>query len=394
MRRSTPLFVLALLAACGESSPSTGAASTDPVYVVGSLVSGTDSSSFYVHVVRSLDVQTLDPSQAYEFPGQSDVWVLGGKVFVADGETPKVTRYSVDATATLVREAEVNFAAYGVASTAFWNAIWVNEQKAYMVDGQGAVVVWNPSTMMITGTMPLPPLSDNGVQRLRSASTDRGVIVAGNRMYQPYYWADDTFTDYAATSKIAIYDTDRDNLVGLLDAPCPGLDIATTDDSGNIYLSNWTGNVGLTLVDGATPPCAVKLPAGSEAIDAAWTLQWPQITDGREASAMRYSGAGHALLSVFHQERVSFDGSSDPFALVGSANWRIWRVDLATLAAAPIDGIDWNSGATYQSRIDDLTYVLVPTANYAHSLVYAVDGASAELRFQTNGWGVRLFKVR
>jgi hypothetical protein len=47
-----------------------------------------------------------------------------------------------------------------------------------------------------------------------------------------------------------------------------------------------------------------------------------------------------------------------------------------------------------QPRIDDLTDVLVPPASDAHSVVHAVDGASAELRFQTNGWGVLPFKIR
>lgn len=393
MRRSTLLFVLAIAGACGESS-SSKESFKDSAYVVGSLVFGTDSSNLYLYVLHSLDAQALDPSQAYEFPGGSDAWVLGGKVFVADGETPKVTRYSIADDGTLVAEGEVNFSAYGVATTAFWNAIWVSEQKAYMVNGQGAVVVWNPSTMAITGTMPLPPLPDMGVEKLLSASTDRGTIVAGHRLYQAYYWADSTYTDYAAGSKIAIYDTDRDALLDVIDAPCPGLDVMTADEGGNIYLSNWTGNVGLALVNGATPPCAVKLPAGAAAVDTTWTLQWPTVLDGHEASAMRYSGDGHALVSVFHQERVQIDDKTDPFAIVGQPNWRIWRVDLSTLQAAEIDGIDWNSGATYQSRVDGLTYVLVPGELYATTKVYAVKGATAELRLVTNGWAVRAFRVR
>lgn len=390
------LFSLALplVGACGDSADSETAPSSGPAYVVGSLVSGPDGSTAYVNVIASLDAQTLDYASAYEFPGQADVWSWNGKLYVSDGESPVVRRYAVAADRTLVEEGELSFAAYGVASTAFWNAIWVSADKAYMANGQGVYVIWNPSTMAITGTMPYPTFDEIPDRLLRPASTDRGVVVSGNRLYHPYYWTDAGWTNYEPASKIAIYDTDADRLISVVDAACPGLDVATEDDSGNIYFSNWTGNVGLALVAGQAAPCGVKLDTATDTVDTAWTAPWPTIADGREASALRYSGDGHALLSVFHDESVTFDASSDPFAVIGTANWEIWRMDLATREAAPVDGIALNSGATYMQRIGDLSYVLVPSAGYASSSVYAVDGGSAALRFDTRGWGLRLFQIR
>lgn len=396
-RLTTAAVVLA--AACapacsdGSEPPVTSKAA---VYVVGSSVFGPEGNNSYVNVIGSLDEQTLDYSKAYEFPGSADLWVWNNKVFIADGESPVIRRYAVDDAGALALESEISFAVYGLADAAFWNAIWVSPSKAYMANGQGEYVIWDPlsTPMTITGTMPHPPLADRGIQKLRPASTDRGVVVSGNRLYHPYYWADDSYTSYADDSRIAIYDTTTDQLIDVVEAGCTGLDIATQDGAGNLYFSNWTGNVGLSLVHRGAPPCGAKIAAGTTAIDGSWTLSWPEVTDGRSAAALRYSGDGHALLSVFYSERTPFDDSTDPWTLVGSENWRIWRVDLQTRTAAPLDSIAWNSGATYLQRIDDLTYVLVPSADYSTSTVYAVDGATATPRFQTTGWGIRLFRVR
>jgi hypothetical protein len=385
----------AVSAACGDNLPGPTDTPDDaegPAYVVGSIVSELGTSSTYINVVGSLGAQTLDYSTAYEFPGNADVWIWNGKVFVADGEAPVVRRYTLAADRTLVEDGMIGFAGYGVASTAFWYAIWISAEKAYMANGQGEYVIWNPSTMTITGTMPHPPLEDRGDLLVGPASTDRGVIVRGNRLYHPYYWANESYTDYAPDSRIAVYDTDEDRLLEVIEAPCPGLDIATADDFGNMYFSNWTGNAALTLVKGETPPCGIKLPVGTHAVDPAW--DWTAITEGREASAMRFSGDRHALLSVFHQERIQFDADSDPWAVISTENWRIWRIDLETRQAAPIDAIAWNSGATYVQRIDGTTYLLVPSADYSTSQVYAVDGGSAQALFTTHGYGTRLFKVR
>ena len=117
------------------------------------------------------------------------------------------------------------------------------------------------------------------------------------------------------------------------------------------------------------------------------------ILDGHQASAMATAATVTRWSRCFHQERVQIDDKTDPLAIVGQPNWKIWRVNLSTLEAE-IDGIDWNSGATYQSWVDDLNYVLVPGEKYATTKGYAVNGASAELRLQTNGWTVRAFRVR
>ena len=60
------------------------------------------------------------------------------------------------------------------------------------------------------------------------------------------------------------------------------------------------------------------------------------------------------------KERVDYDSNSDAFGIIGTENWRTWRIDLDARSGEPVDGIALNSGAIYVERIGDLSYALGP----------------------------------
>lgn len=81
--------------------------------------------------------------------------------------------------------------------------------------------------------------------------------------------------------------------------------------------------------------------------------------------------------------------------MIGERNWRTWLYDPAKKSAAPIEGLDWNTGATYVSRLGDQHYVLVPDSGYASTTVVSVSAdLSTSARFEMRGWGTRLFQLR
>lgn len=368
------LFACMGLVACGgddDGDANGGGGAPDagttlpPAYVLMSGVQSQEGTNSYISILSSLDKQEIDYSKAREIPNWGDAAVHNGKVFVASGDKPTITRYTVDANRNLVDDGGlIDFAAYGVTSTAFWNVIWVSPEKAYMTngvrDGQAVYVIWNPVTMRITGTMPQPQLEAREGLKVYPGFADRSHVIRDGKLYHPYYWANEDYSRFAPDSRIAVYDLNSDKLITTLSANCAGLDVGTRDEAGNMYFSTWTGRVGLALTRGAEPPCGVKVPAGSESVDEAWTKPWTGLTMGRQGAALRYDAAGTALLSVFHNERIPYDSSTDPFMLVGTENWRIWRVNLSTLQATPIESVDFNSGASLYSRIGDANYVLVP----------------------------------
>lgn len=373
-----------------------GAATSDEhVYIVGSTLNGPEGWNAYIAAFSELGKQEINYDLALEVPGRADVWVWDEKVFIAEAESPRVTRYRVDADLSLVKDSEpVDFGNTGVTSAQFWNAIWIASDKAYMNNASGdEYVIWNPRTMTIEGAVARPKLEERDGLQVATSSTNRGSTIRDGRLYHSYYWTDENYETYAAASAIAVYDIATDELLEVIEAPCPGLEVATQDEAGNIYFSAWTGLPGLTLVLDQPTSCAVKLPKGSNEIDVEWTFAWPDVTEGRQAAALRYQADGFGLLSVFHDELIEYDSKSDAFELIGTENWKTWRFDFATKKAEPLEDIAPNSGAIYVERIGKLSYALVPTTDYKSSIIYEVDGTQAKPLFETRGWSTRLFQL-
>jgi hypothetical protein len=393
----------AMLMACGDdgatiiiSQPEAVEPSASSAYIVGSTLNGPEGWNAYVAALSALVPQEVDYGKALEVPGRADVWVWDDKVFIALADAPVVSRYAVTEQLQFVEEGpRISFADRGLASAQFWNAIWLTPDKAYMNNAAGLeYIIWNPRSMQIVGSVPHPAIEERPGFVVRNSSTNRGAVVRDGKVYHTYYWTDENYERYEPDSRIAVYDIASDQLLDVIEAPCPGLDVATQDDAGNLYFSSWTGLPGLSLVLGAPTSCAVKIPAGSEQIDPAWTLAWPDVTDGRHGAALRYQGDGHGLLSVFHDERLQYDSSSDAFELIGTENWQTWRVELGSRRAAPVAGIAANSGAIYVEPIGESVYALVPTENYQSSQIYSVVGETAQPFFSTRGWATRLFQLR
>jgi hypothetical protein len=386
-----------LAAACSSGQPpSTSEGGGTARFPTSSVVLGQDTSTTYLSLLRSLENQAVDLDGAREFAGWSDLWVHDDKVFMTEGSTPSLTRYSVTDRGELVEDGRLSFLNYGAESAGFWTNLFVSPSKAYLfIIKDRLVVTWNPTSLEITGTFSLPGLPDRGGQTLQVPSSDRSSVVRGNRAYVPTLWAN--WKDYALSedSVILVIDTTRDQLVGTIPVPCPDINVATVDEQANIYFSNWVFSVAPTLLEQKARACAVRVKDGSDQLDPTWSLTFANVTNGREAAALRFIGAGQALMSVFHHERVQLDRTIDRYALVESANWSFWTIDLGTLEAKPVEGIGWHAGGFYSTRIDHRSFLFVPSADYSSTVAYEMfpDGAT-ERRWDTRGWATRLFKLR
>lgn len=65
-------------------------------------------------------------------------------------------------------------------------------------------------------------------------------LLRADKLFVPVYWTnDEDFFSFDAKSPIRVADTEKDELVESLEAPCLGLDFATAGEDGNIYFSSW-----------------------------------------------------------------------------------------------------------------------------------------------------------
>ena len=330
--------------------------------------------------------------EAREFGGWAGISTNNGLLFVSDGESPIMHRYNVDPDGSYSEERRLSFANYGFD---FAQAAFVGDHKVYAFADD--VVIWDPDAMAVTGTFPLPDVDDReGGMSWQGLSAGRPFAARGNRAYVATHWANWDDYEVSQESLIVVLDTEDDTVVETISVPCPYLDVATVADDGYIYFSNWIYSVGQTLLQGKREACAVRIAPGAEEIDKDWSLTFADVTGGREGGVLRYAGDNKAVFVAYHDERVEdLQSQTDPAEIAGLTNWRFWIIDLDTLDASPIEGIDWNAGGFYSSRIDGRLFILVPTADYASTGFYEVlsDG-TAELRWTMDGWSLDLYKIR
>ncbi|MFM2416109.1 MAG: hypothetical protein RL385_832 [Pseudomonadota bacterium] len=404
MRKLGGLLLVAsleVLAACsndagggsaGDVDLGSATAVVDERYLLGSIVFGDEGSNGYVNVLpaSALDGGSLSLEGAREFPGQSDVWLRNGFVYVASGDAPKVTKYEVESAGDLRELGSVSFADYGVTDAAFWNHLFVSDEKAYLTNGPEQLVVWNPKTMRITGTIDLPSFTRPGNLVPRLGTADRTGIVRDGMAYLTVYWTDDDYADRAGDSLILVFDTNDDALIDQVSVACPGLDYGTSDDEGNVYFSNWTGGVGTYYVLGTAQNCIAKLDVTSRTHE---RIFFADLTGGHEGAAFAYAGDGAFVFSVFDEVRAKAAETDDPFAILSEPNFRLYRYEPGDGEAVPVDGVDWNSGACIHVRVGAEMISLVPGAGYADTTGYRLEGASATKAYDVTGWSFRLFAL-
>jgi hypothetical protein len=406
---ATALFATAL-AACGSdegiSSPPGGSGGSggsgsgdagggDPLYAISTEIMSDDSSTSYVRTLKSIDAGEIDIKAAREFAGRATIAAFNGSLYVADGETPSVLRFSVDEGGNLAETGRVSFLNYGQSSVALddWNNTFVSPTKAYMIDwASGNQIVWNPEAMTISGQIEIPGLVKQGWEIDGTPG-----IVRGNRMYRVFVWGSWETYSFAEDQSLVVIDIETDKVVSTItERRCPALNNRITrDESDNLYFSNWIYNVPATLTSGAAKSCALRIKAGSDSFDPHWSLAYAPMTEGREAAGFVYLPGDRGLLDVFHHERVTIDANTDPLDLALSTNWRMWTVDLTTRTAKQVEGLDWLAGGFSVMALEGRSFVMVPGANYTRTFGYEVSPEGvATRRFETRGWSSQLVKVR
>jgi hypothetical protein len=342
-----------------------------PLYALATIASSGDDSVSYVSLVDKLQGQTLDFADAREFSGQADLWVLGDDIFIADDESMQITKY---------RRKDKQLEEV------------VSPEKAYVFNKTEAIV-WNPSTLEITGNITLDELETRGTLTGFVSYTDRAAVLRGNKLFVPVYWTnEEDFFSFDAKSRIMVIDTEKDELIESLEAPCPGLDFATEDDDGNIYFSSWVFAPPAAAVLEQPATCIAKIAAGNDSVvENAFNVK--DVTGGLEGGALRYVGGGKAILSVIDPAHET--GGNDVETIAWGDNWRFWTLDLATREASVIEAIGWNAGAAYTSQVGDETFMLVPDGTYSSTTVYRVTGSIDPTPvIEAKGWTMRLFELR
>lgn len=374
------------------------AESAKPLYAVPSEVYGADfaDSTSYVPIVSSLDVDEISLDDAREVNGRASLGKVGKWVFIAGATEPVVNRFEVTEAGELDDAGSLNFMNYGVPehfSIDAWGAVLIDETKAYIFNGSdGSHIVWNPTTLKITGEIKGPDITKEGYN-LESVA-----IVRGKRMYRLFTLLNyDSWEFLPEPQYLTIYDLEKDEIIETVEETrCPQLySRPFIDEKGDIYFSGWVWTPGLTLTGDYPKSCALRIKKDEDEFDADWQLNFADdLTDGREAGILRYLGKGKALLDVFHNERVEIDERTDAQKLANTPNWRLWTVDLEKMTGTPMEGLDFKAGGYTDVQVDDRTFLLVPNENYSETTAYEIADEEAKKSFKIRGSSYQMKRIR
>jgi hypothetical protein len=380
-----------------DTTNTTGEEEGEAWFVVPSEIYAPDfaTSTSYVPVVSSLDVNRIELDVAKELDGRASVAAIGDWLFVASSGEPIVSRYTINEDGSLEEAGALNFSNYGVPqwfSIDSWGGVFVNAEKAFIFNGSdGSHIIWNPSTMQITGEISGPGVGVDGYN-LESIA-----VVRGNRMYRLFTALNyDTWEFLTDSQYLAVYDLDNDTLIDLIEETrCPQLyNRPFIDERGDIYWSGWVWTPGLTLTSDYPKSCALRVRNGEDEFDPEWQLNFADdVTGGREAGIMRYLGNGKALLDVFHDERVEIDADTDAQELSNTANWRLWTIDLDEKIGEPVDGLDFKAGGYTDVQVGNRTFLMVPNEDYSETTAYEVVDGAAVKGFEIQGSSYHMVRI-
>jgi hypothetical protein len=372
-------------------------AAVGPFYAIATEIYGADfsTSTSFVRLVPSLDVAEIDLATAREYNGRATVGTVGKWLFIMDGEEPIIERFSVSADGSLTLNGQLSLANYGMPYWTIdaWGNTMVNPTKAYFANpADGSLIVWNPTTMEIVKEVPLPPLASADLE-LQSAPA----VLQGDRLFRLLSWANfDTFEFSKAPQQLGVYDTVSDELSSLVeDNRCPAVySEPFADESGALYFSNHVWSPMEALLGGAPESCSLRVLPGEAAFDPNWQLSYADFAGGRQGAVLRYLGNGQALADIFHDERATITGDTDPSELAQTSNWRLWAVDLNTGTGAPIEGLDFKPGGYNDVRVGGRTFILMPSDDYARTTGYELENGAALRRFEIQGSSYHMVELR
>jgi hypothetical protein len=393
-------YALALAAGCSGSGSGAGTATaTDPLYAMMVQVYTPDDRNVYVVLTDSVDVTSISLEDAREFPGVANFAPIGGRLLVSDGGEPKITEFSIDDAHQWSEGRTVSFAQYPLSGNAnFYYQFIVDEHTAVLPYDGTKRIIWDPATMAITGSLDDTALVARETGLVLEAGGNRNSVHYDASVMQTFYYHDEDWFDYGSQSHVAFYDPNTQREQGIIDVPCPGLSLATRDEAGNTYFSNW--GLPTPSLTGQRPATCVAKVGPDHSLVAA--IDPRTFTQGRVVSNFRYIGGGRAFGNVLHHEALGVASPADLDAdaladlWMSGPHWRLWLFDLNQQTARPVEGIDVAMGDGAQFAVlEGRTFIFLPYDDWGRTRVYelASDG-TATMRFDTVGDIFKWVRVR
>ncbi|MEY2934816.1 MAG: hypothetical protein RL033_5565, partial [Pseudomonadota bacterium] len=232
--------------------------------------------------------------------------------------------------------------------------------------------VWNPSTMLLTGTqIDLTSLDREGWTP-RLALEVFSPWRSGSELFIPTAWTGQDDERRFATG-LLVLDVERDTVVASAeDERCGEGYMTVADASGNRYFfpSSFSSPQHF-FVDQRGPSCVLRVLNGEHGFDPNYRLDLSALGSGSAAVGGVPDGAGGFFFAAADEALWNEPENN------GGEFWRMWHYDFASEVSRSVDALPVWAGDPYYVVIGDQVYIPQwrQTDDLQRTTLYSVDGA-------------------
>jgi hypothetical protein len=373
--------------------------SSEPLYAIASTSFGPEGDTSYVALVPSLGASTsIDYERVLEVAGGASVFgQSGGRFFgLGKGEEPTITRFDVGADGVPVEAGKLSLLAYGISNTWLDPGLVpiLSETKAYVIDStQMQVIVWNPSTMTVTGSFPLEGVSLPDHETLFEPDP---TLRDGQLLIVALHNREDVT---APVSTLVVLDVESDRLERVArDERCGGLWDSVLDSRGDLYLATgvWDAAQNRTLGDAISgAPCLLRVNAGQTEFDPEYFVELSTLSAGQTAGALVAGTGDQAFIKVLDETGLGDIGSESFDDVWSGAHWQWWRIELGSTEPAEATASQQPSAAASgMLSVDGAAFVRNASADFSETTLLDMSGDEPRAELTLRGFPYGIVRVR
>ena len=303
-----------------------------PLYVAAHQVFTDDGQTTFILVSESVE--------GFDGASLTDGIEVGGRaigvgspdlnaVFVASTEAPTITRYEVGADNTLALGDVVSFAQEGVTQILArqTNFQFISPTKAYWFHSDGAqIIIWNPTEMVVEGTIDLRPLLIEGWELVPYFVGRRGSEV----VFTTGYLRGEASIETLTRTGLLFIDSEDDSIEFTFDDRCGDLQYSVRgpDDAFYVGASAVTAAARLVAPELRAEGCVLRLPDGADEFDPEYRVSLRELANGRPAGNLLPGPDGTALVWAFDDSAFTVEPDTDFGEIRNAAAWQVLQVDL------------------------------------------------------------------
>lgn len=397
-------WLLALVCGCGDEAtviggdPNAGQPSDEPLYAIASTSFGVEGETSYVALVPSLSAGTsIDYDQVLEIAGGASLFGRSGERFfgLGQGEEPTITRFDVGADGVPVQAGELSLLSYGLSNTWFDPGLVpiLSETKAYVIDStQMQVIVWNPSTMTVTGSFPLDGVALPDHETLFEPDP---TLRDGQLLVVALHNREDAT---APVSTLVTLDVETDQVQVARDERCGGLWDSVLDSSGDLYLATGVWDAAQNRTLGAAtsgPPCLLRVRAGQTVFDPDYYVAMSELAAGQTAGALVGGTGDRAYIKVLDEAGLGEIDAASFDEVWSGAHWQWWSIELgASGLAEATASLPPSAAASGMLSVDGAAFVRNGTADLSETTLLDMSGPEPRAEMTMRGFPYGIVRVR